>query len=278
MLIWTGAVRVARRGPACGKLSRALVFRSRCRSRSMTVRRRARPASARSRQALVSAAGRLAVAAPERVAAMTVRRAAVKEISRGWTGWPARRPLRAGTAFAAAARAVARASSTEITQAACSWRIRAGDCDRRIGPVDGPAPLIADLASFSAVSDPIHDMRDFWEFLGHRGLDWREARLEDVGEFVAWLRLPPPVRAGTVAVLPSAMPQVGVSTINRKLATVSAFYTHQSRNGADAGDLLAAWRAGGRGGWKPFLHHVNKGRPHRGRAITLKTDTKLPRS
>ena len=46
MLIWTGAVRVARRGPACGKLSRALVFRSRCRSRSMTMRRRARPASA----------------------------------------------------------------------------------------------------------------------------------------------------------------------------------------------------------------------------------------
>ena len=78
MLIWTGAVRVARRGPACGKLSRALVFRSRGRPRSMTMRRRARPASARSRQARVSAAGRLAVAAPERVAAMTARRAGVK--------------------------------------------------------------------------------------------------------------------------------------------------------------------------------------------------------
>jgi len=34
--------------------------------------------------------GRLAV--PERVAAMTARRAAVNEISRGCTGWPTRRP------------------------------------------------------------------------------------------------------------------------------------------------------------------------------------------
>ena len=58
--------------------------------------------------------------------------------------------------MAAAARAVARASSTEITQAACSWATRAGDWDRSIGPVDGPAPVIADLASFSVVSEPTH--------------------------------------------------------------------------------------------------------------------------
>ena len=64
--------------------------------------------------------------------------------------------LRAGTAIAAAARAAARASSTAVTQAACSWATRAGDCERSIGPVDGPAPLIADLASFREVSDPIH--------------------------------------------------------------------------------------------------------------------------
>jgi len=58
---------------------------------------------------------------------------------------------------------------------------------------------------------------------------------------------------------------------------VSAFYAHQARNGAEVGDLLAAWRAGGRGGAKPFLHHVSKGRPYRGRAVTLKADKKLPR-
>ena len=65
--------------------------------------------------------------------------------------------------------------------------------------------------------------------------------------------------------------------MNRKLAAVSAFYAHQARNGAGPGDLLAAWRTGGRGGWKPFLHHVSKGKPYRGRAITLKAPKKLPR-
>lgn len=35
------------------------------------------------------------------------------------------------------------------------------------------------------------------------------------GEFVAWLQLPPAGHSGAVAVLPSAVPQVSVSTVNR---------------------------------------------------------------
>ena len=84
-------------------------------------------------------------------------------------------------------------------------------------------------------------------------------------------------RSGAVAVLPSAAAEVSASTVNRKLAAVSAFYAHQARSGAGAGDLLAAWRTGGRGGWKPFLHHISKGKPYRGRAISLKAPRKLPR-
>ena len=140
-----------------------------------------------------------------------------------------------------------------------------------VGPVERFLAYLTDIErSPNTVKAYAHDLKDFWEFLGCRGLDWREARLEDVGEFVAWLRLPPPGREGVVAVLPSAVPQVGASTINRKLAAVSAFYAHQARNGAEVGDLLATWRAGGRGGWKPFLHHISKGKPHRGRAVTVK--------
>ena len=43
------------------------------------------------------------------------------------------------------------------------------------------------------------------------------------------------------------------------------------------GDLLAGWKTGGRGGWKPVLHHVSKGKPYRGRVIGLKVPAKLPR-
>ena len=53
-----------------------------------------------------------------------------------------------------------------------------------------------------------HDLKNYWEFISFRGLDWREARLEDVGEFVAWLQLPPAGRSGEVAVLPSAAAEV----------------------------------------------------------------------
>ena len=151
-----------------------------------------------------------------------------------------------------------------------SWTVL-GDDDVPVGPAERFLAYLTDIErSPNTVKAYAHDLKDFFEFLGHRGLDWREARLEDMGEFVAWLRLPPPGRAGTVAVLPSAVPQVSASTINRKLAAVSAFYAHQARNGADVGDLLAAWQAGGRGGWKPFLHHVSKGKPYRGRAVTVK--------
>jgi integrase len=157
-----------------------------------------------------------------------------------------------------------------------SWTVL-GDGDVPVVPVDRFLAYLTDIGrSPNTVKAYAHDLKDYWDFIGFRGLDWREARLEDVGEFVAWLQLPPAGRSGAVAVLPSAA-HVGASTVNRKLAAVSAFYAHQARNGAGVGDLLAAWRTGGRGGWKPFLHHVSKGKPCRGRAIALKAPKKLPR-
>ena len=158
-----------------------------------------------------------------------------------------------------------------------SWTVL-GDDDVPVVPVDGFLAYLTGIGrSPNTVKAYAHDLKDYWEFLGFRSLDWREARLEDIGEFVAWLQLPPAGRAGKVAVLPSVTAGVSAATVNRKLAAVSAFYAYQARSGAGIGDLLAAWRTGGRGGWKPFLHHVSKGKPYRGRAISLKVPRKLPR-
>ena len=55
-------------------------------------------------------------------------------------------------------------------------------------------------------------------------------RLEDVGEFVAWLRLPLAGRDGRVAVLPAMEHYYGETTVNRKLSAVSAFYQHGARH------------------------------------------------
>src|SRR6516164_4731378 len=102
-----------------------------------------------------------------------------------------------------------------------SWTVL-GDDDVPVVPVERFLAYLTDIGrSPNTVKAYAHDLKDYWDFLGFRGLDWREARLEDIGEFITWLRLPPAGRSGAVAVLPSAAPQVSASTVNRKLAAVS---------------------------------------------------------
>jgi hypothetical protein len=73
-----------------------------------------------------------------------------------------------------------------------------------IEPVERYLAFLTDVdRSPNTVKAYAHDLKDWFVFLTGRGLDWREVRLEDVGEFVAWLRLPLVARDGRVAVLPS---------------------------------------------------------------------------
>lgn len=159
-----------------------------------------------------------------------------------------------------------------------SWTVLGQD-DVPVEPIERYLAYLTDIErSPNTVKAYAHDLKDYWVFLGHRGLDWREVRLEDIGEYVAWLRLPPGGRDGAVAVLPSVQPHVAASTINRKLSALAAFYAHQARHGVDVGELLTTWQVPGRRGeWKPFLHHISKGKPQPRRAITVKAPKKLPR-
>lgn len=117
-----------------------------------------------------------------------------------------------------------------------------------------------------------------FSFLADRGLDWQKVRLDDVGQFVAWLRRPLAARDQRIAVLPSVAHYCTEATVNRKLSAVGAFYIHAGRAGVDVGELLTSWQVGGsRGGWRPFLHHINKSEPKPRRAIALKAPKQLPR-
>ena len=79
-----------------------------------------------------------------------------------------------------------------------------------VEPVERYLAFLTDVdRSPNTVRAYAHDLKDWFVFLVGRGLDWREVRLEDVGEFVAWLRLPPPAWDGRVAVLPSVAPHCG---------------------------------------------------------------------
>lgn len=158
-----------------------------------------------------------------------------------------------------------------------SWTVL-GDDDVPVVAIESYLSYLSDIErSPNTVKAYAHDLKDYFVFLAHHGIDWREVQLEDVGEFVAWLRLPPAGRSGQVTVLPSLEPHLGAATINRKLSAVSSFYAHQARHGVDLGELLVAWLAPGKSAWKPFLHHISKSGPRKRRAISLKTPHRLPR-
>ena len=119
-----------------------------------------------------------------------------------------------------------------------SWTVL-GDDDAPVGPVERYLAYLTDIErSPNTIKAYAHDLKDWFTFLTRRGLDWAEVRLEDIGEFVAWLRLPPVARDGKVSVLPSVQRHCAESTVNRKLSALSAFYTHAARHGLDVGELL----------------------------------------
>ena len=170
------------------------------------------------------------------------------------------------------ARVVSPVSSRE------SWTVL-GDDDVPVAPVERYLAYLTDIErSPNTVKAYAHDLKDWFGFLVERGLDWRTVRLDDVGEFVAWLRLPLQARHGRVAVLPSVKHHCTESTVNRKLSAIGAFYAHAARDGVAIGELLTSWQVGGaRSGWRPFLHHISKSEPKPRRVIALKAPKKLPR-
>lgn len=146
------------------------------------------------------------------------------------------------------------------------------------------APVEAFLAHLHAVDRSpntvkayAHDLRDWFAFLDATGVTWSAVRLEHVGRFVAWLRLPPTARDGRVVALPSAAAFCSPATVNRKLAAVSSFYGFHQRHGVDLGDLLTTWKTpSGRGGsWRPLLAHLGP-RPERRRTVRLRAGRRIP--
>jgi integrase/recombinase XerD len=160
-----------------------------------------------------------------------------------------------------------------------SWTVL-GDDDVPVGPIERYLAYLTDIErSPNTVKAYAHDLKDYFSFLTQHGLDWREVRLEDLGQFVAWLRRPPQMRGGSIVVLPSVEAHCTESTVNRKLSALAAFYQHAARHGVDLGELLITWQPAGRrrGSWKPFLHHVSAGGPVPRRTIGMKAAKKLPR-
>ena len=156
--------------------------------------------------------------------------------------------------------------------AAESWTV----VDDESVPVVAVERYLAHLAGIERSPNTVrayaHGLRLWFEFLCLRGLVWDHASVEDVSRFVAWLRAP----ADNVIVLDDTAAIRSEATVNRHLAALFGFYDFHARCGVAVAADLVAWRRVARGSYKPFLHHVTRGRPIATRPVKLRVPRRLP--
>ena len=155
-----------------------------------------------------------------------------------------------------------------------SWTLLGDD-----GEVVEPAErYLAYLAAIERSPNTVRayavSLKLWFEFLQHTAVSWDQAGVEDVARFVAWLRAP----AGNVIVLADGSGVRGPATVNRYLAGVFGFYDHHARTGLQVAAELVSWRRMSRGSYKPFLHHVTKGRAIPVRPVKLHVPRRAPRT
>lgn len=162
----------------------------------------------------------------------------------------------------------------DVSSAAESWTVLDDDAAT-------VAPAEAYLAYLSAIERSPNTVRAYahslvlwWEFCAARRVCWDAAGIEDVSEFVRWLRSP----AANVIVLDASAARRSEATVNRHLAAVFGLYDFHARAGVVLAESLVAWRRVPRGSYKPFLHHVTKGRPVPTRPVKLRVPRRLPQT
>jgi integrase/recombinase XerD len=150
-----------------------------------------------------------------------------------------------------------------------------------VGPDARPVALVDEFLAWltgierspNTVEAYARDLGLFWSFLAERGVAWDRVSVAELGEFAAWARRP----AANVVVISEQAAKRSASTVNRMLTAVVSFYEFQGRRGNSLARDLVVQTRGGRGGYKPFLHGIARGRP-RGRAVRLAQRQRLPRT
>lgn len=117
-----------------------------------------------------------------------------------------------------------------------------------------------------------YNLKLFWEFLRDSKLDWQEISLSQLSNFIHWLRNPSKSVLSTQPIVSKRCEK----TINHCLTTVCGFYEFQERIGATEG--VDAYRYQLQLGckYKPFLHHLSKGKEVKTRLLKIKEPKTFP--
>lgn len=103
-------------------------------------------------------------------------------------------------------------------------------------------------------------LRLYWEFLSQQQLDWQQITLDDLAQFVLWLKLP----SGNLSVLPvRPVPQArSQRSINHTITVITSFYDYHWCMDAIASNMkekTTTYLPARTRRYKSFLHHLTKG-------------------
>ena len=152
-------------------------------------------------------------------------------------------------------------------------RMASGECARSytvvdldglpVGPVEdflAHATLVRRLSP-NTIAGYAHDLRDYFEWLDQRGLEFARVSLEQLAQFFDWLRRPRQARREDVFVLPGVPAALAPATLQRKRASIAAFYRFHARRDRGVAPLLGEQIGGrGLGPQVPLLAHLHRGR------------------
>src|SRR2546421_5193019 len=105
-------------------------------------------------------------------------------------------------------------------------------------------------------------LKQYWDYVSQQQLDWQQITLDDLAQFVLWLKLP----TGSLHVLPAQpVPQARSNrTINHALTVLSSFYDYHWRMddiSINVKEKTITYLHPRARRYKSFLHHITKGSP-----------------
>lgn len=122
-------------------------------------------------------------------------------------------------------------------------------------------------------------LKNYFTYLEENSKDYREVKLRDLQEFVAWLNSPYGSNK-TVALYPEKEKQRKrtAKTVNLTVTVVTSFYDYLYRNEELSRDMDEVLKrtifTGGRKRYKDFLYHVTKGKPSQRNLLKVKEPRK----
>lgn len=116
------------------------------------------------------------------------------------------------------------------------------------------------------------NLKLYWEFLGDYHLDWQQVTIEQLSEFIHWLRSSSP----DVLSFQSQESSRSEKTINHALTTICLFYEFHERLGSTKG--IDAYRYQFKPGrkYKPFLQGIAKTKGVKTKLLKVKEPSTFP--